>query len=97
MTDQPLFQNSDEQEAIYGGTESQAAKIEDDRRGADEGLDDVVVPAAGAGLLGQTGGGVSSGVVGGSNSAVGPAVSGEAIDDDAEIDNSANTENAGLI
>jgi hypothetical protein len=97
MTNQPLFQNSDEHEAIYSGVNSEAANIEDDRRGRDQQVDEAIVPSAGAGLLGQTGGGISSGVVGGSHSAVGPAVGAEAIDDDTETDNSANTENMGEI
>jgi hypothetical protein len=97
MTNQPLFQNSDEHEAIYGGQNSEAANIEDAGRDRSTDLHEPVVPSAGAGLLGQTGGGISSGVVGGSHSAVGPAVGAEAFDNDTETDNSANTEGAGQI
>jgi hypothetical protein len=69
MSDQPLFQNMDEQEAVYGG---QQAGTDDAAQNAN--TDEVGVPAAGAGLLGLTGGGAATGVVGGSPSATGPTV-----------------------
>lgn len=64
MSDQPLFQNMDEQEAVYGG----------ERTGTDDAsqnanTDEVGVPGAGAGLLGMTGGGATGGIIGGSPAA----------------------------
>ncbi len=64
MSDQPLFQNMDEQEAVYGGQQ-----MGGDDTSQNANTDDVGVPAAGAGLLGLTGGGVTGGIVGGSPAA----------------------------
>jgi len=61
MSDQPLFQNMDEQEAVYGGQQTGG---DDATQNAN--TDDVGVPGAGAGLLGLTGGGATSGIIGGS-------------------------------
>ncbi len=89
MSDRPLFSNADEQEAVYAPQQvpsedarKQAADLEDGARATQAPVDDVGVPAAGAGLLGQVGGGASSGVVGGAPSALGPAVSTSAPEDD---------------
>ncbi len=89
MSDQPLFPNADEQEAVYAPQQlpadnrpKQAADLDDGARDTQAPVDDVGVPAAGAGLLGQTGGGGSSGVVGGAPSAVGPAVGASAPEDE---------------
>ncbi len=89
MSDQPLFQNADEQEAAYAPQQlpadsaaQNAADLDDHRHDAANTTDDVGIPAAGAGLLGQAGGGLSSGVVGGAPSAIGPAVSSTAPEDD---------------
>lgn len=89
MSDQPLFQNSDEQEAIYAPHQvpsdhpsKQASDIEDGGRDTQDTTGDIGVPAAGAGLLGQTGGGISTGTVGGGPSALGPAVSSSAPEDE---------------
>jgi hypothetical protein len=76
MSDQPLFQSSDEQEAVYAPQQLPA-----DHAGKQAADVEVGVPAAGAGLLGQTGGGAQTGVVGGSPGAVGPAVGSEASED----------------
>jgi hypothetical protein len=88
MSDQPLFQSSDEQEAVYAPQQlpadhagKQAADVEDGGRDPQTTDETVGVPAAGAGLLGQTGGGAQTGVVGGSPGAVGPAVGSEASED----------------
>lgn len=93
MSDQPLFQNTDEQEAVYAPQQlpseqagKQAAEIESEQQDTQVVTDRVGVPAAGAGLLGQTGGGVSTGVVGGSPSATGPAVSASSPEDDTSGD-----------
>lgn len=90
MSDRPLFQNTDEQEAIYAPQQlpadtppKEAANV-DDARDQEVGADVVVVPAASAGMLGQTGGGISTGVVGGAPSAIGPAVGEDAIEDGAD-------------
>jgi hypothetical protein len=89
MSDQPLFQKADEQEAIYAPQQApsdhpskQAADIEDGGRDTETTTDEIGVPAAGAGLLGQTGGGISTGTVGGGPSALGPAVSSSAPEDE---------------
>ncbi|HEX6291085.1 MAG TPA: hypothetical protein VFZ66_18010 [Herpetosiphonaceae bacterium] len=89
MSDQPLFQNTDEQEAVYAPQQlppehagKQAADTEEGRQDTAVSGDDVGVPAAGAGILGQTGGGVSTGVVGGSPSALGPAIGAGAPEDE---------------
>lgn len=81
MSDQPLFQNTDEQESVYaphqlpeGTSADAAADIDDGARDTNMSGDDVGVPGAGAGLLGLTGGGVSTGIVGGSPAATGPVV-----------------------
>lgn len=81
MSDRPLFQNADEQEAAYApqqlpdGSSNEARSDVDDRdHGTDTTNAEVGVPAAGAGLLGMTGGGAASGVVGGSPAATGPSV-----------------------
>ncbi len=66
MSDQPLFNDMDKKEAASGQQPTGSD--------TDDTADDVGVPAAGAGLLGQTGGGASTGVVGGGPSAVGPVV-----------------------
>jgi hypothetical protein len=84
MSDRPLFQDADEREAIYApqqlpaDTAAKHAADVDDNREREVGTDVTIVPAAGAGLLGQTGGGISTGVVGGAPSALGPAVASEA-------------------
>jgi hypothetical protein len=90
MSDRPLFQNADEQEAIYApqqlpeDTRAKEAANLDDARDREVGDDIVVVPAASAGMLGQTGGGASTGVVGGAPSAIGPAVGENAVEDGAD-------------
>ncbi|HEY0607629.1 MAG TPA: hypothetical protein VGD58_32230 [Herpetosiphonaceae bacterium] len=87
MSDRPLFQNSDEQEAIYApqqlpaDTRAKETANVDDAREREVGDDVVIVPAASAGMLGQTGGGISTGVVGGAPSAIGPAVGEDAVED----------------
>ena len=89
MSDQSLFKKVDEQEAVYAPQQvpsdhpsKQAANIEDGARDTQPTPDEIGVPSAGAGLLGQTGGGVSTGVVGGGPSALGPAVSSSAPEDE---------------
>jgi hypothetical protein len=90
MSDKPLFENTDEQEALYaphqlpeGTSADHAADIDDGPRDTNTTGDDIGVPAAGAGLLGQTGGGVvTGGVVGGSPSATGPVTGGAAPEDE---------------
>lgn len=64
MSDQPLFQNMDEQEAVYGGEQTGTGDATQNAN-----TDDVGVPAAGAGLLGMTGGGATGSIVGGSPAA----------------------------
>ncbi len=93
MSDQPLFQQTDAQEAVYApqqlpdGSHQKTKAEVDDANHDQAGLDDNVgVPAAGAGLLAQTGGGVSSGVVGGAPSAQGPSVGTAAPDDETSGD-----------
>lgn len=88
MSDRPLFQDADEREAIYAPQQlpadtppKEAANVDDAARDREVGDDVVVVPAASAGMLGQTGGGISTGVVGGAPSAIGPAVGEDAVDD----------------
>lgn len=90
MSDQQLFQNTDDQEAMYAphqlpeGTQAERAADLDDRgRDADTRTDDVGVPAAGAGLLGQTGGGLGS-LGAGTPGAIGPVV-GAAKDEDETV------------
>ena len=61
MSDQPLFQNMDEQEAVY---DPQQTGGNDTSTNAN--TDEVGVPAAGAGLLGSMGGGATAGIIGGS-------------------------------
>ncbi len=89
MSDRPLFQNADEQEAVYAPQQlnpddasKRAADVDDSRGTGQDPVDDVGVPAAGAGLLGQTGGGTSSGIVGGAPGALGPAIGEAAPEDD---------------
>lgn len=89
MSDQPLFQNTDEQEAVYAPQQlptnhagKQAADVEEGTQDTQAVDATVGVPAAGAGLLGQAGGGIGTGVVGGSPSALGPAVSSSASEDE---------------
>lgn len=89
MSDRPLFQDADEREAIYAPqqlpddtTAKHAAELDDAARDREVGDDVVVVPAASAGMLGQTGGGISTGVVGGAPSAIGPAVGADATEDE---------------
>lgn len=92
MSDRPLFQDADEREAIYApqqlpeDTRAKEAANLDDVRDREVGDDVVVVPAASAGMLGQTGGGISTGVVGGAPSAIGPAVGEDAVDDETRRD-----------
>lgn len=92
MSDRPLFQDADEREAIYAPQQlpsDTASKHAADLDDADKNEDTdgtVGVPAAGAGLLGQTGGGVGTGVVGGAPSALGPAVSSSAPEDETKGD-----------
>lgn len=81
MSDKPLFQQTDAQEAVYAPQQlpddvrqKQAANADDADRDAVTTDDEVGVPAAGAGLLGLTGGGINSGVVGGAPSAQGTSV-----------------------
>lgn len=87
MSDRPLFQDADEREAIYAPQQlpedtraKHTADVDDDRE-REVGADVTIVPAAGAGMLGQTGGGISTGVVGGAPSALGPAVGAEATEE----------------
>ena len=89
MSDQPRFDKLDEQEATYAPQQmpadtsaGDAAVVEEDTRDTGSSGDEVSVPAAGAGLLGQTGGGIGSGIVGGAPSAVGPVVGGAAPEDE---------------
>ena len=83
MSDQPLFQNADEQEAVYA-----PQQMANDADGGTTGdtTDEIGVPAAGAGLLGQTGGGASTGLVGGSPSATGSTVGAAAPEDETRGD-----------
>jgi|GEM_PF-5480954 len=91
MSDQPLFQNTDEQEAIYAPQQlpdgDRLGQENDDARSRDATVDDVVVPAAGAGLLAQAGGGSSvTGAIGPAGAA--PAVGAAALADaDEDADN----------
>lgn len=87
MSDQPLFQNADDQEGVYaphqlpdGAPGARAADVDDQGRDADTATDGIGVPAAGAGLLSQAGGGLG----GTSNVAnpAGPAVAASARDDE---------------
>ena len=87
MSDQPLFQNTDEQEAIYAPQELPAdsaahhkVRADDRERDTDTTTDAVGVPAAGAGLLSQTGGGLGASV--GSTNPAGTAVGTAAPDDE---------------
>jgi hypothetical protein len=87
MSDQPLFQNTDEQEDVYapqqlpeGTAGSQAAEVDDQARDADTAVDGIGTPAAGAGLLSQTGGGFG-GTAGVANP-VGPAIAAATPDDE---------------
>lgn len=88
MSDQPLFQNTDQQESAYapqqlpdGTTGAQAANLDDRSHEADTSADEIGVPAAGAGLLSQAGGGFG-GTSGLTNPAAGPAVAAAARDDE---------------
>ena len=82
MSDEPLFQNSDVQEAAYGGED--AGNDQSGRDGNDVGPG-VVIPAAGlAGLSGGMGG--TSGPAG--TGAVGPALAGAALTGDLDDDDS---------
>ena len=90
MSDQPLFQNTDEQEAIYaphqlpdGTAGDTLADVDDRGRGSErDTTNEIGVPAAGAGLLGQTGGGISGAIAGGTTSTTGPSVGGAAPEDE---------------
>jgi len=64
MSDQPLFQNMDEQESVYDPEQRGSGNATEN-----DTTDEIGVPAAGAGLLGLTGGGATSGIVGGSPAA----------------------------
>lgn len=93
MSDQPLFKKVDEQEAVYAPqqlnddhADKTAAEIEDGARDQDTTLTDVGVPAAGAGLLGQTGSGASSSITGGAPGATGPVVGASADEDETTAD-----------
>jgi hypothetical protein len=89
MSDKPLFRDTDAQEAVYAPqqlpADSEQARVvadddaDRDQAGTDE---DVGVPAAGAGLLGMTGGGVSGAIAGGTPSTQGPSVGAAAPEDE---------------
>lgn len=87
MNDQPLFENTDEQEAIYAPHQLPEGSAGDTRADVDNRArdrattDEIGVPAAGAGILGQTGGGVSGAIAGGTTSTIGPSVGGAAPED----------------
>jgi hypothetical protein len=83
MSDQPLFQNMDEQEAVYGGQQTGG---DDDAQNAN--TDDVGVPGAGAGLLGTTGGGATGGIIGGSPAATDAVVGATEPEDETRGDHS---------
>lgn len=96
MSDQPLFQDMDEKEAASGlrptgdGPAATDDVIDTDRDAdVDAGVN--TVPAAGAGLLGQAGGGAGTGIVGGAPSAIGPAVASAAPSDDTADDRRGST------
>ena len=92
MSDKPLFQNSDEQEAIYAPQqlpEDTAAtdRVEiDERERADaDGGDTVLVPGAAAGDAGMSGTGPSTGA--GTLSGVTPMPIGTTLSDEADTEN----------
>lgn len=87
MSDQPLFQNMDEQEAVYD-PQQRGGDDAPNNANANDTTDAVGVPAAGAGLLGLTGGGAGTGVVGGSPGATGSVVGGAASEDETAGDRS---------
>jgi len=89
MSDEPLFQNSDVQEAAYAGDGGDNDQSGGDGNAVGPG---VVIPAAG--LAGMGGGGMGGGGTagtGGGGGAVGPALAGAALagglDDDDDRDN----------
>ncbi len=91
MSDKPLFQNTDEQEQVYapqqvsGDGDAQRA-VDFENRGDDATTDDDVgIPTAGAGLMGQMGGGLG-GVSAGTPGAIGPAVTNAAPQDETSGD-----------
>jgi len=83
MNDQPLFQNTDEQEAVYGGQQTGGNDAD-----ANATTDEIGVPAAGAGLLGMTGGGATGGIVGGSPAATDAVVGAAEPEDETRGDRS---------
>jgi len=82
MSDQPLFQNMDEQEAVYDPQQ----RTGDATQNAN--TDDVGVPGAGAGLLGTTGGGATGGIIGGSPAATDAVVGATEPEDETRGDHS---------
>ena len=93
MSDQPLFKKVDEQEAVYAPQQltdddagKNAAEIDDGARDTDSTVDEIGVPAAGAGLLGLTGAGTSSSIAGGAPGATGPVVGASADQDETAAD-----------
>lgn len=86
MSDQPLFQNTDEQENVYAPQQlpndtagARAAEADDLSRDTDATPESVGIPAAGAGLLSQAGGFGGAATVG---NPAGPAIVAAATDDE---------------